>query len=549
MRNPILRTLAGLLCSGAFVTAEAALVENLTMGNAKALALGNAVTADPPGVDSIHYNPAGLTQLKGRQYNLKVLAASMTFGVEFGGYDEFTQALIDYNGYEDQAAYKSGETSTVGLRIPFTEGITEWPLPLLILPLGGAAYNPPGTDVTYATAVYAPMAAGYIRDEDDPARFMGQHMSLAKITYFSPSFGIELSDTFSVGASLGFSWQGVTAKTQIRVPNMALAFGENLTRDLQNQGVCPSPGDPAPYINFCGQDPGIPRLGPFTDVTSLEFDAETAVVPNFNVGMLWDVTEWLTWGMVYQFESRADLDGYYRLEYNEEWVNFFDGIYNSGVYSLINAIVPFPTGQANSPYGRGVEYGDAKLEIVTPAHFSTGIALQLTPRWQLNIDAKWTDWAVWDGLKVKFDQPLDFTKLATLVSSYSELTELTIPRHYESVWNWAFGVEYQYSNRLALRAGYEPRKSSIPDDKQDVLLPLGDAQLFSFGFEWLLPEDQVLEVGVGYMIASADVPAGSSTNANSSDHFNNFIYNPYAGTAFSSEATAYLLELSYTAPF
>lgn len=549
MKKVFMGTLAGLVCCGAASGIQAALVENLTMGNAKALALGNAVTADPPGVDSIHYNPAGLTQLKGRQYNLKVLAAQMSFAVEFGGYDEITQAMVDYNGYEDEAAYNKGETSTVGLRIPYTEGITEWPLPVLILPLGGASYNPHRSDVTYATAVYAPMAAGYIRDDDDPSRFMGQHMSLAKITYFSPSFGVELSDSFSVGASLGFSWQGVTAKTQIRVPNLALAFGENLTRDFQEQGLCPEPGDPDPYINFCGLDPTGSRLGPYTDVTSLEFDAETALVPNFNVGWLWKVNEWLTWGMVYQFESTAHLDGYYRLEYNEEWVNFFDGIYNSGLYNTINALVAFPTGQANSPHGRGVEYGDAKIEIITPAHFSTGIAVQLTSNLQLNIDAKWTDWAVWDGLKVEFDQALDFTKLATLVSEYSELEELTIPRHYESVWNWAFGVEYRYSDRLALRAGYEPRKSSIPNDKQDVLLPLGDAELFSFGFEWLMPGDQVVDVGVGYMTAKAHVPAGGSTNANSSDSFSNFIYNPYAGTEFSSEATAYLLELSYTAPF
>src|SRR5690606_36495113 len=57
------------------VTCPAAIVENLTMGNAKALSLGNAVTADPPGLDSIHYNPAGLARLDGRQYNLKVLGA------------------------------------------------------------------------------------------------------------------------------------------------------------------------------------------------------------------------------------------------------------------------------------------------------------------------------------------------------------------------------------------------------------------------------------------------------------------------------------------
>jgi len=47
--------------------AQSALIENLTVGNAKALALGHAVTADPPGIDSIHFNPAGLARLSGEQ--------------------------------------------------------------------------------------------------------------------------------------------------------------------------------------------------------------------------------------------------------------------------------------------------------------------------------------------------------------------------------------------------------------------------------------------------------------------------------------------------
>jgi len=129
------------------------------------------------------------------------------------------------------------------------------------------------------------------------------------------------------------------------------------------------------------------------------------------------------------------------------------------------------------------------------------------------------------------------------------LTELTIPRHYKSVWNWAFGVEYQYNDNLALRFGYEPRKSSIPDDKQDVLLPVGDAELFGFGVEYTMRNDRLLEVALGYVHAEASVPANTSTNANSSDDFNNFIYNPYAGTDFSSQMNAYLLEVSYSAPF
>ena len=528
---------------------RAALVENLTMGNAKALALGDAVTADPPGVDSIHYNPAGLARLHGRQYNLKVMAAAMQFNVDFGGHDAKTQKMIDDFGYVDDASNSSSETSTIGLRIPYKKGITKWPLPFLVVPLGGASYQKPGSNLTFATAAYAPMAAGYIRDNNDPARYMGQYMSLATITYFSPTIGIQFNDEWAFGAGIHFSWQGVTAGTEIRVPNFALAFGELLTRELQDQGACPDPNNPSPVINFCGLNQQIARLGPYTDAARLEFDAEKGLVTGVNIGALWTPNAWFTWGFVYQTESKATLDGTYQLTYHDEWVNFFSGIDQSKFGNSLQYILPFPTGEANSPYGRGIEKGKAKVTIVTPAHFSTGISVQVTPKWKFNMDAKWTDWAAWDGLTVSFDQALDFTKLATLVSKYSKLTQLTIPRYYKSVWNWAFGLEYQYNDSLALRVGWEPRKSSIPPSKQDVLLPLGNANLFACGFAYKMRGDQLLEVGLGYMKAHANVPANTSTNANSTDDYNNFIYNPYAGTDFKTRAQAILAELSYTAHF
>ena len=53
--------------------AQAQLAQNLTI-HPKALALGNAVTADPPGVMAIHYNPAGLTRLDGRQLEVNLMS-------------------------------------------------------------------------------------------------------------------------------------------------------------------------------------------------------------------------------------------------------------------------------------------------------------------------------------------------------------------------------------------------------------------------------------------------------------------------------------------
>lgn len=527
-------------------TSPAAIVENLTMGNAKALSLGNAVTADPPGVDSIHYNPAGLAKLEGRQYNLKVLAASMGFEVEFGGHDAKTQQMIDDFGYVDEVAHTTSSTSTIGLRIPYKEGITEWPLPVLIIPLGGASYQAPDSRFTFATAVYAPMAAGYLRDENDPATFMGESLSLAKITYFSPTIGVQLTDTLALGAGINFSWQGATAATRIRVPNFALAFGELLTRQLQQQDLCPAPGDPSPPLNFCGLQQDIERMGPYTDAAYLTFDAETALVTGYSIGALWQPTRWFSWGFVLHPESTAHLDGTYMVDYGDEWVNFFGGVYQSDVGAVLQALLPFPTGLVEEG---GVERGKAKLDIISPMHFATGISVQVTNQWKVNFDLKWTDWAAWEGLTIEFDKDLDFTKLASNVSQYATPDSVTFPRQYKSIWNWALGVEYQYRPYLALRVGYEPRKSSIPTDKQDVLLPLGDADLFGAGFEYRMGKGRIMEMAIGYMRAKADVPANGSTNANSTNDWNNFIYNPYAGTDFKSSAEAFLLEFSFMAPF
>jgi long-subunit fatty acid transport protein len=53
---------------------NAQLANNLTIGNPKAMAMGNAITADSSGIDAVHYNPAALSKLKGRQTTVKLLS-------------------------------------------------------------------------------------------------------------------------------------------------------------------------------------------------------------------------------------------------------------------------------------------------------------------------------------------------------------------------------------------------------------------------------------------------------------------------------------------
>ncbi len=54
-------------------------------------------------------------------------------------------------------------------------------------------------------------------------------------------------------------------------------------------------------------------------------------------------------------------------------------------------------------------------------------------------------------------------------------------RNSASPWNWGIGIEYSATDRLKLRAGYEPRGSAIPDDKRNTMVPINNARLFGLG--------------------------------------------------------------------
>ena len=73
----------------------AVLMENLAIGNPKALALANAVTASPPGIESIHFNPAGLSRVQGRQQSINVIYGDFGVTLDFGKRTKTRQALLD----------------------------------------------------------------------------------------------------------------------------------------------------------------------------------------------------------------------------------------------------------------------------------------------------------------------------------------------------------------------------------------------------------------------------------------------------------------------
>ncbi len=528
--------------------------DSLTIGNAKALSLGNAVTADPPGIDSIHFNPAGLARIKGRVLQLKMVAADFSVVMDIGDYVDARKnrlqemkatGLFEDGYFDDEAHMSTSETEGAALMLPFF-GLTE--LPAIAAPLGGASYSPPGKDVTFATNVYAPMMVGFYRQEDDPGRFIGERMSLMHLTYFSPSFGLKVTDEFAVGAALTFNYVGVGMDLPIRAPHA----GQLFLGDLQSQCDFVLREE---FVGFQDLAPQLcrgERLGLYNQLAYLEFEVEQELVPGLNVGLLWSPTEWLTLGANYIHSFPIEMDGWFRWTNGDNWVAFMEPLLQPDANGVSLA------GQLNSalslmgwsfPQGQNLTEGDASIAMEMPGQLMLGLSLQVTDYLKVNVDYKFSGWSSWQVLEVTFSEPVDFLRLAEIIQpDLAGKQRIAFPLGLEDTWNWALGVEYQYSTNSVVRFGVEDRPTSLPDDGLTPLLPLGSGTLYGAGLGLKLDSDAVIEVGIGYMKSSLEMPGGSAQVGNSLDP-SKLIYSPYAGSDLNVELEMFLLEFSISQPF
>ena len=516
---------AASLCCG---LAQAQLAQNLTIGSPKAMALGNAVTADFTGIDAVHYNPAALSKLKGRQTTVKFITGMMDIRADFDAPDGYGGNFLGLDN--DSVANSSSRAGAAMMYLPGVGGATE--LPMLFAPLAGLSITPPGSKLTFATNMYTPQALGFARDDDDPGRYQGKELVIQRLTYFSPSLAYQVNDELSVGLSIGFSHQAMALNQDFRAPGILTGFV-----GVAQEALCIVDGNPFEvFLNICGGE-----LGPFTDIANIDIDMQQTLSPTWNVGFLWEPNDWFALGAVYQSEAKMRLKGRYVVDYSENWQGFWQGLDGSFIGAVFNTLTP------DGLFDK--EQGNVSLNMTYPAHFASGIKFKPHERWQINLDVKWTDYAAWDKFELEFDRQLDILTIASLFSPENATsTSIILDRGYESVWSWAIGVEYQVNDRLSLRMGYEPRPSAIPGDKADVLAPLGDAKLYGLGLGYQWDKDTVIDLGFNYLVSKQDIPARSSCNINCSS-IDSMVYNPYADLDVKTSVKAYVLALTYRTTF
>ncbi|MCP4710803.1 MAG: hypothetical protein GY869_19430, partial [Planctomycetes bacterium] len=413
-------------------------------------------------------------------------------------------------------------------------------LPVIIAPLGGASYAPAGKSYTVGTNVYAPMMVGFYRAEDDPGRFMGERLSLMHLTYFSPSIGVNINDQLAIGAALTFNYVGVGMDLPIRAPHA----GQLFLGDLQSQ--C----DFALNDNFIGfQDVAAElcegeRLGLYNQLAYLEFEVENGLVPGFNFGVLWSPTDWLTLGANYIASFPMDMDGDFRWTNGENWNNFLapflvedgNGVSLAGQIDGLLRVFGW-----SFPQGVNQTEGKAQISMDMPEQYMFGASIRLSERFKLNLDYKFAGWSAWDVLEVEFSEPVDFLRLAEIIQpDLAGKTRIAFPLGLEDTWNWAVGVEYQYSDTTVLRLGIEDRPTSLPSDGLTPLLPLGSGTFYGAGIGMEFDNGAVIDFALGYMSSELDMPGGTADVGNSLDP-SKLIYSPYAGSDIEVELTMYLM--------
>lgn len=511
-------------------------MQNLSLGNAKALALANAVTADPVGIDSIHFNPAGLMKIRKSQYHINFVAGTLSSTTRFGSRSsEFTDLMQSsplykestQSAFEDPVENTTSETKGTLAYIPYLGVIKA---PAMIAATGGVAVKIPDRDLVFATAVYSPMAGGYYRDKDDGGRFEAQELGVTKLTYFSPTVAFEPIDDVYVGISLGLSAVGAHLVLPFRLPNAAIItlqqFGDKVEEDQCNDNPI--------YSVLCNS------FGPYDQIVDVELNYASAVAPSFNLGLLWDLTEWFTFGAVYRSTTASTWKGTYSASYSDAYRKMM---------APIGGIIE-PLGVSN---GNKDDNGKSEIETAIPADYALGFSLKILPELKLNVDRHWALDSSWDNVNIKVDPPIGFLKFAQYLDPVRiKNSEIVLPVEFQNSVNWAAGIEYQWDDQLALRMGFEPRESSVKKDKRNIIVPLDSANTYSVGFEYKVSSESTIDGVFSYtrsIYTISNAPGEQSKLFNYYDDPRHIIINPYAGLSAKVDTRAFVAAIGFTETF
>jgi len=129
--------------------------------------------------------------------------------------------------------------------------------------------------------------------------------------------------------------------------------------------------------------------------------------------------------------------------------------------------------------------GTAKLTF--PPFVTMGISVSRFSPVTVNFDATWTGWSSYDELRVKLSQPIMVNGVLT--------DTISQPKNWHDTWTFRFGMNYQLTKDIKIRAGYTYDLTPVPDETFDPQVPNANQHIFTVGGDWKIKR---FTLGIAY---------------------------------------------------
>ncbi|MBF0102309.1 MAG: outer membrane protein transport protein [Desulfobacterales bacterium] len=510
--------------------AHAALFEQLAVST-KAISLSNTVTADPPGLMSVHYNPAGLSHFgEGSYVNFMVVAGYLEKTIKLKQ-DENFDGFMEIK--DDPLAGKEGTTRDLYIYVPFLGPITTPGGPAS----GGLTFRSPGSDITLAYAYYLPFGGGLInKDENDPGRFAGKSLYLQHLVYAAPAISYQVNSKFSVGLTVAMGQTALGVKTDARAPSDMIALTK-VVADATDIQDLPFVGEFIPLPMFGG------GVGPYETVAGAKMNLRDEFSPSYNIGALWEPNDFFSFGLCYQSPIKAQLEGNYKLTYSEQMRKVIDWLGSTSLLRAMAEVLSIPSQSVPEQTGR-ILYKDLEF----PQRVQFGVKVRPIKQLKLLADLHWSNWSVMKDNTLIFDQDIQLLQLVRLLGYQEGFRTLTVERKMKDTWHWSIGSEVELKDWLCLRLGYEQRKTSVQHHLYDPMVPLPDLDIYGAGMGIHLKNDVEVDFALAYAVNKGyKVKNNGSTHLNST-YFADVVYNPYSGLHYEQDFFALLGSFTVTMP-
>ena len=324
-------------------------------------------------------------------------------------------------------------------------------VPLTPVPFAYYA-SPIDEKFSWGLGLYVPYALISDYEKSFGGRFKGQYSKVEVVT-LQPTLSYQINDRVSVG--FGPTINKIKGKLVNKLDNSA-ALGTGETK-----------------VGIKGDD----------------------VAYGFNVGLMVDVTDSLTWGLTYH--SKVD----YTLEGRTRITNGSGPIFS----------------QFNGDY-------DASLDFTTPETIDTSVTYKLDDQWTLYAGTTFTRWSRLQEIVVENEGTPSLLGMQPIGEVSEELK-------WHNTWSYAIGASYQLNPQWVLRTGLAIDPSPAENEHRSVRIPVGNRKVFSVGAGWSPTPDLTIDVAYSYLqessakvnqaskeLAGAEIAPGFSAEYNNSAH-------------------------------